>query len=211
MTEKHAQAVALELDGEVDDQCEKTAPRAGGPALIIIDVQQGFDDPVWGPRNIPDAEDRMRLLLSRWRAADAPIFHIRHDSLEPDSPLRPGQSGNNIKTEVAPLDGEPVFGKSVNSAFIGTGLEHALRVTKVETVVLIGLTTNHCVSTSARMAANLGFKTYVVDDATATFDRRALDGRMRPADEVHVAALSDLADEFASIVNTADAIRLLGR
>jgi len=181
----------------------------GRPALVVIDVQQGFDDAIWGPRNNMDAEARMRDLLTGWRKARAPVFHIRHDSVEPGSPLMPGQAGNRIKAVVAPLEEEPVFGKSVNSAFIGTGLEDALHAAAAETVVFIGLSTNHCVSTSARMAANLGFRTYIVEDATATFDRRALDGSIRPASEVHLAALSDLAGEFATIVGAVEALRLL--
>ena len=179
------------------------------PALLIIDVQQGFDDPVWGPRNNPHAESEIARLLEAWRAARGPIFHIRHDSGELQSPLRPGQPGNQIKAEARPLAGEPVIGKSVNSAFIGTDLEARLRRHGVDAVVIAGITTNHCVSTSARMAGNLGFATYVVANATATFDRAALDGSIRSAEEVHAAALSDLNDEFAIILSSDEAISKL--
>lgn len=90
----------------------------------------------------------------------------------------------------------------VNSGFIGTDLEARLRAAGIATVVIVGLTTNHCVSTTTRMAGNLGFAAHVVSDATATFARPALDGRLRPAEEVHLAALSDLKGEFAEVVVT---------
>ncbi len=101
-----------------------------------------------------------------------------------------------------PQPGEPVYRKSVNSSFIGTSLEADLRSSGIDTLVLVGLTTNHCVSTTARMAGNLGFRTYVVADATATFDRTGIDGSHRPASEVHAAALSDLHGEFATVVDS---------
>lgn len=110
---------------------------------------------------------------------------------------------------MAPVAGELVIGKSVNSAFIGTGLEDELRRRGTAALVIVGLTTNHCVSTTARMAGNLGFRTWVLSDATATFERRHLDGRMRQADEVHAAALSDLEGEFATIIGATDALALL--
>jgi nicotinamidase-related amidase len=94
----------------------------------------------------------------------------------------------------------------VNSAFIGTSLEADLRAAGIDMVLVVGLTTNHCVSTTVRMAGNLGFKTYVVSDATATFDRPGVDGRNRPAGEVHAAALSDLQEEFAILVQTKDVV-----
>jgi nicotinamidase-related amidase len=180
------------------------------PTLLLIDIQKGFDDPVWGARNNPQAEDCIQLLLTAWRNARAPIIHIRHDSTEAWSPLRPGQSGNGFKLEATPMDGERILSKTVNSAFIGTSLADILKGSGIETLVIAGLTTNHCVSTTARMAGNLGFKTFVVEDATAAFDRRALDGSVRPASDVHLAALSDLQGEFATIVSTANAIQRLG-
>ena len=171
-------------------------------ALLVIDMQIGFDDPAWGPRNNPGAEANVAALIAAWRATDAPVIHIHHDSPDPAGRLRRGTPGNAPKPEALPRFDERRYRKTVNSAFIGTFLEADLRASGIETLVIVGLTTNHCVSTTARMAGNLGFETMVVADATATFDRANLDGTMRRAEEVHQAALSDLRDEFAQIVTT---------
>ena len=172
-------------------------------ALIVIDVQQAFDDPRCGPRNNPRLEENLSALLHSWRTRQAPLFHVRHMSTEPDSRLRPGQPGNLFKPEAVPRPGERVIDKSVNSALIGTQLEAELRARGLRTLVLCGLTTNHCVSTTARMAGNLGFDAWVVGDACATFDRATLDGRPLPAQLVHEVALADLHGEFATVSDTA--------
>jgi nicotinamidase-related amidase len=132
---------------------------------------------------------------------------VVHDSVEPDSLLRAGLPGNAIQTVAAPKTGEPIYRKHLNSAFIGTNLERDLRQDGIDTLVIVGLTTNHCVSTTARMAGNLGFKTYVVSEATAAFARPALDGTLRSADAVHFAALSDLHQEFATVVDSAEILK----
>jgi nicotinamidase-related amidase len=175
---------------------------AENAALLVVDMQLGFDDPAWGARNNPMAEANVAAVIAAWRAARAPVIHVHHDSPQPAGRLRPGEPGNAPKPEAAPLQGEPVYRKSVNSAFIGTGLEADLRARGIEALAIVGLTTNHCISTTARMAGNLGFATYVVADVTATFERPGLDGRLRPAEEVHDAALSDLQHEFAEVVDT---------
>jgi nicotinamidase-related amidase len=176
-------------------------------ALLVVDVQQAFLDPRCGQRNNPNAESNIARLLAAWRNSKRPIRHVVHDSVEPNSLLRPGLAGNAIQPVAAPTTGEPIYRKNVNSAFIGTNLEKDLRQDGIETLVIVGLTTNHCVSTTARMAGNLGFKTYVVSDATATFARPALDGTLRSADAVHSAALSDLHQEFAIVVDTAEILK----
>ncbi|MEY4555599.1 MAG: hypothetical protein RL093_718 [Pseudomonadota bacterium] len=175
-------------------------------ALLVVDVQAGFDDASWGARNNPAAEANIATLLAAWRAADAPVVHVHHDSPAPLGRLRRGTPGHAPKPEAMPLADEPVFRKRVNSAFIGTDLESGFRSLGVGALVIVGLTTNHCISTTARMAGNLGFETVVVADATAAFALPHIDGRLRSADEVHEAALSDLQGEFAHVVETRDVL-----
>jgi nicotinamidase-related amidase len=171
-------------------------------ALLVVDMQAGFDDPAWGPRNNPAAEANVARLIAAWRAAQCPVIHVHHDSPDSAGRLRRGTPGHAVKPEALPRGDERTYRKTVNSAFIGTNLESDLRAGGIETLVIVGLTTNHCISTTARMSGNLGFETMVASDATATFDRANLDGTIRPAAEVHQAALSDLRDEFAQIVTT---------
>jgi nicotinamidase-related amidase len=176
------------------------------PALILIDVQQGFEDGSWAPRNNPEAEGRIAEALAGWRAAGLPVVHVRHSSPEPDGRFREGTPGFEFKAEAEPLPGERVITKSVNSGFIGTDLEERLRADGIDTVVVAGLTTDHCVSTTVRMAANLGFETWVLGDAMATHDRTGPDGAHIPASVMHETALASLHDEFAEVIDTREAL-----
>lgn len=183
-------------------------------ALIVIDVQKAFDakhDAYWGGnRNNPDAEDNIAKLLAAWRTKNLPIFFVQHCSSNPHSPLHETHEGNAIKDVVKPLGSEPIIKKNVNSAFIGTDLQQRLEAEGIQHLVVTGLTTNHCVSTTARMSANLGFQTTVVSDATATFDRVSYDGHHFSASEIHEVSLANLHDEFATILSTASVLALQG-
>lgn len=179
--------------------------------LLVVDMQSGFDDPAWGERNNPQMEAKVAALIAAWRAANAPIVHVHHDSPAITGLLRAGTPGNAPKPAALPGGQEPVYRKTCNSAFIGTELESDLRGQSVTGLAIVGLTTNHCISTTARMAGNFGFTTFVVSDATATFARANLDGAVRSATAVHDAALSDLQDEFAQIVESDWLISALAR
>ncbi len=186
-------------------------------ALLVIDMQLGFGPAYWaywggpgGTRNNPDAESVVAELQRAWRASGRPVIHVQHDSVNPASPLRPGQAGHPLHPSLLPLADEPVYHKTVNSAFIGTTLEADLRGRGIDTLVIAGIQTNHCVSTTARMAGNLGFTTYVVADGTATFDRVGPDGTHYPAALMHGTALATLHDEFATVVTSAQLHAALG-
>jgi len=171
-------------------------------ALIIVDVQDGLDAPQLGKRNNPDAEYNMARLLADWRTNQRPIYHVQHMSTNPNSTLRPDQPGNAIKQIVEPQGDEPVIQKTISNAFVGTDLENRLREAEIQSVVVVGLTTEHCVSTTARIAGDLGFNTIVVADATACHEHNGYDGIHYPAEMVHSVALVSLQDEFATILNT---------
>lgn len=173
-------------------------------AIVLIDIQNGFDDLAYwgGERNNPEAENNAAKILDHWRKNHRPIFHVKHDSVNPQSKLAPGQHGNEIKHLVTPQPNEPVIRKHVNSAFIGTNLDEQLKKANISKVIFFGLTTDHCVSTSARMAGNFGYETYVVADASATFNRKTFDGKFISAEEVHRNALASLHGEFATVITT---------
>lgn len=179
-------------------------------ALLLIDVQQGLDDPRMGARNNPDAEQRIADLLAAWRATGRPVIHVQHLSLEPHSTLREDAPGHAFKVEAMPMPGEPVFRKHVNSAFIGTDLETHLRANEISTLVIVGLTTDHCVSSTTRMAGNLGFTVTVVEDAIATFERSGPDGTHYSADLIHRVALASLHGEFATVRSSNDILAAVG-
>jgi nicotinamidase-related amidase len=171
-------------------------------ALLIIDVQQGLDDQKWGKRNNPDAEENIFRLINLWRSKKGPVIHIQHCSVEPESPLRPELPGCQFKPEALPIEGEPVFKKTVHSAFIGTELESHLRNNGIDHIVIVGLTTDHCVSTTTRMADNLGFKVFLVSDATATFNRKGPDGKEYLAEDIHAIHIASLNGAFCNVITT---------
>jgi nicotinamidase-related amidase len=178
-------------------------------ALLVVDVQRGFDEPRLGRRNNPGCERTIATLIGAWRERAQPLVFVRHDSVEPGSPLRPGTDGNAFKDVVS---GEPdlLVVKHVNSAFLGEpDLGEWLHGRGIGAVAICGITTNHCCETTARMAGNLGFDTYFVADATHTFDRPARDGTTIAADDVQRMTEANLQGEFARVVSAAELLDLV--
>lgn len=181
------------------------------PALLVIDLQKGFEEEAYwgGNRNNKNAEKLCGDILQVWREHKLPVFHIRHSSLDPKSKLHPSHSGFEFNDYGLPKNDEPVITKHVNSAFIGTDLKQQLDEQSISTVVIVGLTTNHCISTTTRMAGNYGYETYLIADATATFDRVGINGQRYDAELIHQTALASLNQEFATVINTDELLQSL--
>ena len=175
---------------------------AENAALIVIDVQQGFDDPAFGRRSNPDCEANVAALITAWRANRRPLVFVRHDSLEERSSLAPGAPGNAFKAAVT---GDPdlLISKSVHSAFYGRpNLDSWLQERHIDQVVICGIQTNVCCETTARMASDLGYDTLFALDATYTFDTAGPDGVVVAGDDLMRATATSLHDEFATVLNT---------
>lgn len=173
-------------------------------ALIIIDMQQGMQSPLLPPRNNPDAEANITQLLAAWRQAARPVIHVRHMARTPASVFFPGQSGAQFQAAFVPLDAEHVVEKNVPDAFIQSGLKRWLHVRGIHNIVIVGVSTNHSVESTARTAGNLGFDTTVIADATFAFAQDDYSGVPRTADDVHGMSLANLQREYATICTTAE-------
>lgn len=176
-------------------------------ALVLIDVQNVWDHPKWGRRNNPNAEENIATLLHAWRETKRPVFYFQHLEEGPDTLFKAGTTAAEIRDIVRPIEGEPVIPKNVHSAFMGTNFEERLRSEGITTLFITGFMTNGCVETTARMAGDLDFKTYVVADGTATFDRLGYDGVVHSAEEVYIMSLNNLHRTFATVVTTAEVLR----
>jgi nicotinamidase-related amidase len=182
---------------------------AKNAALIVIDVQQGFNfSRFWGVRNNPDAEANMAKLIDAWTASKRPVVLVKHTSKHPLSPLSALNPGHRLKPEVSHIVPDLEIDKSVNSAFLGKPDLHAwLQERKIKQIVLCGIQTNMCVETTARVGGNLGYDVVVPLDATHTFDLTGPDGETMTADElVRATAVNLIGGRFASVVTTAELV-----
>ena len=171
-------------------------------ALLVVDLQRAFDEPGWGPRNNPECEQNVARLIDDFRERGQAVVFVRHDSLEPGSPLARDHDGNAFKPE---LRGEPdlLVTKHVNSSFLGEpDLDGWLKQRGIDRIAVCGIQTNMCCETTARMGGNLGFDGDFVIDATHTFDHGGFD-----ADTLSRVTAANLDGEFATVVRTADHLR----
>ena len=179
-------------------------PDLHGYALVVVDVQQGFDDPWWGRRNNPVCDENIEALVRSWTRNGRPVVLVQHDSLNPGSPLHPDAPGHALKPYLQEVTPTLRVSKTVNSSFHGDpDLDSWLRDTGVAGIVVCGITTNHCCETTARVGGNLGHDVLYALDATHTFDRRAPDGELVTADELARITAVNLHGEFATVVTTA--------
>ena len=180
-------------------------------ALLLVDIQKAFLEKDYPGiiRNNEDAEFICGKILKKWRTLDLPVIHVRHSSTNPESKLHKSKPGFEFNDYVIPLKTEIVLTKKVNSAFIGTNLEDILFKGNINTLVIVGMTTNHCISTTVRMSGNLGFDTYLISDSTACYNTKALNGEIIDCNTIYNTALASLQEEFATVIDSKELLNIL--
>ncbi len=175
-------------------------------ALLVIDVQMALaaEDAGGAERSCPEAEKNIAALLHAFRASGDLVVHIHHHGLSPDDPFHPDAPGSEVQPVAAPLDGEPVVIKTGSSGFVGTPLLDLLKNAEIERVVLCGATANHCVESTTRSAADLGFQPFYAADAVWTYGLTGPDGVSHSAEEIHSVSMATLDGEIAAVISTRD-------
>ena len=181
------------------------------PALLLVDIQKAFLEKDYPGliRNNENAEFICGKILKKWRTLDLPIIHVRHSSTNPESKLYKSRPGFEFNDYVTPLETEMVLTKEVNSAFIGTNLENILIKSHIDTLVIVGMTTNHCISTTVRMSGNLAFDTYLISDSTACYNTKGLNGEIIDCNTIYNSALASLQEEFATVIDSKELFDIL--
>lgn len=160
-------------------------------ALLVVDVQRAVVD--WSD---PASEGEkvlanIRQLLSKARAAGAPVVYVQHDG-EEDGRLAVGKQGWEIHPSVAPETGEHVVRKRASDSFYETTLREDLEARGIGHLVVVGCRTQYCVDTTCRSATTHGFDVTLASDAHTTADD------FLPAAQIvahHNATLDDFGNE----------------
>ncbi len=182
------------------------------PALVVVDLINAFTDPETGlGADVESVLDRTADLLAAFRERDLPryfttvafeesygdagIFIEKIPALEE---LRLGTEAVEVDERIEPVGGERVVLKKYASAFFGTDLSTELTTDRVDTLVVVGVTTSGCIRATAVDSLQHGYRTIVPADAVG--DR---------AEEPHRANLFDIDAKYGDVVSTADVLEYL--
>lgn len=179
-------------------------------ALLVIDVQMALahEDASGAERSCPEAEGNIVALLEAFRANQWPVVHIHHHGEDPDDPFHPKAPGAQVQPVAAPRDGEPVIIKTASSGFVGTRLQATLTELEASRLVLCGATANHCVESTTRSAADLGYAPIYAGDAVWAYAAKGPDGLSHSANQIHSVSLATLHGEIATVMTTRDILAM---
>lgn len=177
-------------------------------ALLVVDMQMEMANATNAgrPRANPDAEDKIAALIQAYRAADLPVCHVMHDDPRPVSKFRRDLPSGQPMPCAIPVEGEPVFWKTGSSGFVGTGLEQHLHDSGITQLVIVGGVAAFCINSTARSAANLGFKILVPEDALIAFALPSRRGGDIDADIALEVTLSALHAGFGTVLPTQEVL-----
>ncbi|NQY02914.1 MAG: isochorismatase family protein [Halieaceae bacterium] len=178
------------------------------PALVLVDLINGFTDPTCPLGSDSDAVVAANArLLDAFRnkglpvfyttvvyrdANQAPVFRSRLPALDV---LQPDSHWVQVDARLAPREGEELIEKQYASGFFGTNLNEALQAAGADSLVVTGLTTSGCVRATAVDGLQHDYPVCIPREAVG--DRNA---------QAHEANLHDLHAKYADVVSSADVL-----
>lgn len=141
--------------------------------LLIIDTQKLIMNNLL--YNYDLFRENVRKLISSARENGVEVIYVRHDDGEGEA-LTKGNEGFEIADVFAPLPGEKIFDKTVNSAFKESGLLEYLKEKGTEKVIIAGLQTDYCIDASVKCAFEHGFEVIIPANSNTTEDNSYMTG-----------------------------------
>ena len=182
-----------------------TPSRLSDAAVVLIDCQMEYVDGALALSGVDGALDEVARLLDRARAHDTPVIHVMHQG-RPGSLFDLEGPNGQLADRAAAAEGEAIVTKSLPNGFAKTTLADEVAATGRRELILGGFMTHMCVSATARAALDLGYRATIVANATGTRDLPRPGGGVIDAASLHIASLAALADRFAIIADTAEAL-----
>lgn len=189
-----------------------TALDAQTTALIVIDFQmEYFDGKEPGKLRIPDGLAAMKQAKRLVAFADAhrmPVFHIQHIGPANGPLFAEGSAHAEIHPDITPAAHHQLVQKTTASSFVKTDLHQRLQAQDIQTLIVCGLMTHNCVSSTARDARPHGYRTLIAGDACATRAIDLWDSSVMSHQDLHRGALASVSDGFAEIMSTNQIVEL---
>ncbi|WP_310621871.1 isochorismatase family protein [Flexibacterium corallicola] len=171
--------------------------------LVVLDVQDAIDQPVWDGKSNPDYIENIQRFLGLWREKGWPVIHIKHDEATPTSTYHTYGPWNAIKKEVKPVKGEVIIIKQQNSAFIETDLHSTLKTMGAKQMVLTGVVIHNSMDATVRAGKALGYNIILPSDATTAVPVTNKSGQTWDARTVHDLTVAILEGEYAMVAPSA--------
>lgn len=133
--------------------------------LLVVDVQKGITDERL--YNFQGFVQNLKELITKAREKNVEVIYVQHDD-GPGTGFSAGDVDYEIYDEIAPLPGEKIFTKTVNSSFSNKELCKYLEDQKEDTVIVAGLMTNFCIDATIKSAFDRGYKVIVPKGCNST-------------------------------------------
>lgn len=176
-------------------------------ALLIIDAQNEYADGLLPLENFDVAVAQINALRKWADETGVLVIHIRQLGAPTSRIFTTGGHGFEIVPELTPATGEVVMDKPYPNSFHRTDLQKILKDAGRDQLIITGFMTHMCVDATSRAGFDLGYRNYVVADATADRPLPEPAGGVMPAAMVKRGALAALNDRFAWVLKDAGEVK----